>query len=192
MSMMRRTYRTRPSAITLVAVVCACLCLLPCLAPAASGEEWLSAREWFDRGRFMGEIGNYRRAVEAFSRVIEMRPDYAHAYNNRGVAYSEMGSYRLAIQDFNRAIAMNPGEALFRFNRAIAFGKGDEFDLAIRDFREVIAMDPQNTDAHFLLGLIQRSIPGEVHTGSDNIKTSARMGNKEAQQYLRTRAMGWF
>ncbi len=190
--MMMRTYRTRSVAIMLAAVVCAGLCLLPCGTPAADGEEQLSAREWFDRGRFMGEIGNYQRAVEAFSRVIEMRPDYAHAYNNRGVAYSELGSFRLAIRDFNRAIAMKPREALFRFNRAIAFGKGEQFDLAVRDFREVIAMDPHNTDARFLLGLIQRSIPGEVHTGSDNIKTSARMGNREARQYLRARTMGWF
>jgi tetratricopeptide (TPR) repeat protein len=173
-------------------VVCAYLCLPTGPVSAASGDAVLSAQEWFDRGRFMGEIGNYHKAVEAFSRVIEMTPDSVHAYNNRGVAYSELGNFRLAIQDFNRAITLNPGEALFRFNRGIAFGKGEEYDLAIRDFKRVIEMDPQHTNARFFLGLIQRSTPGEGHKGTDNIKVSAQMGNKEAQEYLRSRFMGWY
>ena len=178
--------------IAVLAAVFAHLCLPTCPGSAADGVTVLSAREWFDRGCFMGEVGNYRKAVEAFSRVIELIPDSAHAYNNRGVAYSELGNYRLAIQDFNRAIHLNPGEALFRFNRGIAFGKGDDYDLAIKDLNRVLEMDPRHTNARFFLGLIQRSMPGEIHKGADNIKTSARAGNKDAQEYLRSRFMGWY
>jgi tetratricopeptide (TPR) repeat protein len=178
--------------ITVFTIVFAYLCSPASSVVAADGGMVLSAQEWFDRGRFMGEIGNYRKAVEAFSRVIELSPDSTHAYNNRGVAYSELGNYRLAIQDFNRAIHLNPSEALFRFNRGIAFGKGEEFDLAIKDFKRVLEMDPQHTNARFFLGLIQRSTPGEVHKGSDNIKTSARMGNKDAQEYLRSHLLGGY
>ncbi len=178
--------------IMVLTIVFAALCLPIRPVSAAGGDTVLSAREWFDRGRFMGEIGNYHKAVEAFSRVIELAPNSAHAYNNRGVAYSELGNYRLAIKDFNRAIHLNPDEALFRFNRGIAFGKGEEFELAIKDLTRVIEMDPQHADARFFLGLIQRSTPGEVHKGSDNIKTSARMGNKDAQEYLRSHVMGWY
>jgi len=184
--------RTRLILIAVLTVLWACLAVPSRPVAAADGDAVLSAQEWFARGRFMGEIGNYHKAVEAFSRVIEQHPNYAHAFNNRGVAYSELGSYRLAIQDFNRAITLIPDEALFRFNRGIAFGKGEEFDLAIKDFRRVIEMDPAHSNARFFLGLIQRSIPGQVHIGADNIKTSARMGNKEAQEYLRSHFMGWF
>jgi Flp pilus assembly protein TadD len=180
------------SRITVIAAVVACLCPSVCPVSAAGGDTVLSAQEWFDRGRFMGEIGNYRKAAEAFSRVIERAADSAHAYNNRGVAYSELGNFRLAIQDFNRAIHLNPDEALFRFNRGIAFGKAEEFDLAVQDFNRVLELDPRNTNARFFLGLIQRSMPGEVHKGSDNIKSSAHMGNKNAQEYLRSRHMGWY
>jgi tetratricopeptide (TPR) repeat protein len=190
--MMARARLIRLIRIAVFAAVFAHLCSPTCPVSAAGGDTVLSAQEWFNRGRFMGEIGNYHKAVEAFSRVIELAPDSMHAYNNRGVAYSELGSYRLAIQDFNRAIHLNPKEVLFRFNRGVAFAKGEEYDLAIKDFKRVIAMDPQHSNARFLLGLIQRSTPGEVHTGADNIKTSARMGNKEAQEYLRARFMGWF
>jgi len=190
--MMTRMRRIGLTLITAVAAVVASLCLPAGPVSAAGGEPVLSAKEWFDRGRFMGEIGNYHRAVEAFSRVIELSPDSARAHNNRGLAHSELGNYRLAIQDFNRAVTLNPNEASFRFNRGIAFGKGEEFELAIRDFKRVIEMDPRHTDARFFLGLLQRSTPGEGHTGTDNIKVSAQMGNKDAQEYLRIRFMGWY
>jgi tetratricopeptide (TPR) repeat protein len=162
--------------------------------PASAGEDTvLSAQEWLDKGRFLGEIGVFHKAVEAFNRTIELAPNSAHAYNNRGVAYSELGSYRLAIQDFNRAIILKPEEATFRFNRGIAFGREEELELAMKDFAQVVVMDPKHAEARFLLGLIQRGMPGgEGYKGTDNIKVSAQMGNKEAQEYLRVRFMGWY
>ena len=152
----------------------------------------MSAQEWFDRGCILADIGLYHKAVEAFSHTIELAPHFVHAYNNRGFAHSELGNYRLAIQDFNRAIGMDPKEAIFRFNRGIAFGRDEEYQLAMKDFNQVLEMDPKHPEARFFLGLIQKSIPGEIHKGVDNIKVSAQMGNKTAQQYLRTRFMGWF
>jgi len=178
--------------LTVFTVVFAYLCLPAGLVSAAGGDAVLSAQEWFERGRFMGEIGNYHKAVEAFSRIIKLTPNSAHAYNNRGVAYSELGNYRLAIQDFNRAVNMNPEDALFRFNRGIAFAREEEFHLAVTDFSQVIDMDPKHAEARFFLGLIQRGMPGEGQKGTDNIKVSAQMGYEDAQVYLRSRFMGWY
>jgi Flp pilus assembly protein TadD len=178
--------------ITVFTVVFAYLCLPIYSVSAAGMDAVLSAQEWFDRGRFMGEIGNYHRAVEAFSRIIALTPNSAHAYNNRGVAYSELGNYRLAIRDFNRAVNLNAEDVLFRFNRGIAFAREEEYHLAVMDFSQVIDMDPKHEEARFFLGVIQRGMPGEGHKGTDNIKVSAQMGNKDAQEYLRRRFMGWY
>lgn len=191
--MMMRARCIRLIGITVFTVVCVYLHLPACPVSAADGDVVLSAQEWFDKGRFMGEIGNYHKAVEAFSRVIELTPKSAHAYNNRGVAHSELGNYRLAIQDFNRAINLKPREALFRFNRGIAFGREEELELAMKDFAQVVEIDPKHSAARFFLGLIQRGMPGgEAYKGTDNIKVSAQMGNQEAREYLRSRFMGWY
>ncbi|MBE0557652.1 MAG: tetratricopeptide repeat protein, partial [Proteobacteria bacterium] len=152
--------------IAVIAAVFAVLCSPVCPVSAAGGDVAPGAREWFDKGRFMGEIGNYHKAAEAFSRVIELSPDSAHAHNNRGVAYSELGSYRLAIRDFNRAINLEPREALFRFNRGIAFAREEELELAMKDFARVVEIDPKHAAARFFLGLIQRGMPGpEAYKG---------------------------
>jgi tetratricopeptide (TPR) repeat protein len=189
---MKRARRIGRIRLTILAIVFAYLCL-PAGSASAGEDAALSAQEWFDKGRFLGEIGVYRKAIEAFSRTIELAPNAAHAYNNRGVSYSELGNYRLAIQDFNRAISLKPEEAVFRFNRGIAFGREEELELAMKDFAQVVEMDPKHAEARFLLGLIQRGIPGrDAYKGTDNIKVSAQMGNKEAREYLRARFMGWY
>jgi tetratricopeptide (TPR) repeat protein len=189
---MMRAWRIRLIRLAILTIVFAYLCL-PTSSASAGEDAVLSAQEWFDKGRFLGEIGVFHKAIEAFSRTIELAPNAAHAYNNRGVAYSELGNYRLAIQDFNRAISLKPEEAAFRFNRGIAFGREEELELAMKDFAQVVGMDPRHAEARFLLGLIQRGMPGgEGYKGTDNIKVSAKMGNREAQEYLRSRFMGWY
>src|SRR5262249_13540429 len=45
-----------------------------------------------------------RKALEDFSRAIELKPDYAEAYNNRGRAHAHLGEYSQAIEDFSQAI----------------------------------------------------------------------------------------
>ena len=63
------------------------------------------------RGMAYYEQGELDRAVTAFDRAIELKPDYASAFFNRGLAYSAMGDYDRAIADFTQAITLNPGFA---------------------------------------------------------------------------------
>ena len=59
----------------------------------------LSATEWFERGYELGISGNNTDAVKAFSKAIELNPQYAVAYANRGIAYGSLAiiSRRLRI-----------------------------------------------------------------------------------------------
>ena len=52
--------------------------------------------------------GEHDRAIEDYSRAIELDPEYAPAYYNRGNAYSDKGEYDRAIEDLNRAIELDP------------------------------------------------------------------------------------
>ena len=80
----------------------------------------LSATEWFEKGYKLDESGNYTDAEKAYSKAIELNPQYASAYINRGVAYDKLGNYQQAIKDYNKAIELNPQEAGFYYNRGVA------------------------------------------------------------------------
>ena len=38
--------------------------------------------------------GKFEEAIKLCSKAIELKPDYAEAYNNRGVCHKEMGDYK--------------------------------------------------------------------------------------------------
>ena len=47
--------------------------------------------------------GEYNNAIEEFSQIIIMLPDFAPAYYLRGFAYNDKGEYVNATNDFKRA-----------------------------------------------------------------------------------------
>ncbi len=55
------------------------------------------------------EGGRYRDAVQAFTRVIELRPDWADGYFNRALAYTADGRPEIAANDFQTYLTLAPG-----------------------------------------------------------------------------------
>jgi tetratricopeptide (TPR) repeat protein len=61
-----------------------------------------------ERGRAAMEIGDFPKAVEHFSALIDHAPDFAEGYNARATVYFLMGNYGLSISDVQRTLALNP------------------------------------------------------------------------------------
>ena len=61
--------------------------------------------------------GDYDRAIEAFTKAIELNPNYAVAYNNRGLVYNNIGEFDRAIEDYTQAIQLKPDYAIVYYCR---------------------------------------------------------------------------
>ena len=90
--------------------------------------------------------GNYEKAVEKFTSVIELDPvnDVFNStiYLNRAIAYSKMEEEKQALMDVNQAIALNPeyGKAYVkRGDINLALGNYEE---SVRDFERARQIDP--------------------------------------------------
>lgn len=70
-----------------------------------------TAEEYLAKGIEKAEAGEYRGAIEDFSKVIELNPNYAEAYLLRGTSKAGLGDYRGAIQDYNKSVELNPSDA---------------------------------------------------------------------------------
>jgi len=79
--------------------------------------------------------GNFDRALADYSAAIELRPEYAEAYNNRGFAYGRRGGFEQAIRDLSRAIELAPDYGEAYNNRAVAYFSLLEYDKAWADVR---------------------------------------------------------
>ena len=95
-----------------------------------------------NRGNAYSGIGEYERAIQDYSELINIGPHDAKPFNNRGVAYQKRGEYDRAIEDFNAAIAIDLSYANAFANRGETYQKKGEFALALKDFDEAIRLDP--------------------------------------------------
>ena len=53
-------------------------------------------------GIALQEQGNLEEAIEAYTKALSIKPDYADAYNNMGNALQEQGKLEEAIEAYNK------------------------------------------------------------------------------------------
>ncbi|KAF5434593.1 Tetratricopeptide (TPR) repeat containing protein, partial [Candidatus Methanophagaceae archaeon] len=103
---------------------------------------------YYNRGNAYGKLKQHEKAIEDYSKAIELDLKYADAYNNRGNAYDDLKQYKRAIGDYNKAIELNPKYAMAYYNRGNAYGKLKQHEKAIEDYSKAIELDPKYADAY--------------------------------------------
>ena len=94
------------------------------------------------------ENNNPQKAVKEYSSAIELKPDYAEAYNRRGFAYNDLGEHLKAIADYDKAIALKPDYAEAYNNRGYEYSDLGEHLKAIAEFNKAIALKPDYAEAY--------------------------------------------
>lgn len=69
----------------------------------ASSLNPMLAAAYYNTGTLLIEVGDYREALNQFSRVVEIDPTFGAAYYNRGLAYLRLGNKRAAFSDLSKA-----------------------------------------------------------------------------------------
>jgi tetratricopeptide (TPR) repeat protein len=82
------------------------------------------------------------------NRAIELKPDYANAYNSRGNAYSALKQYEQAIADYNHAIELDPKYVYAYNGRGNAYRKLKQYERAIADYNHALELDPKYANAY--------------------------------------------
>ena len=66
---------------------------------------------WNILGAAAGKTGQIDQAINAFKRVIAIKPDYAEAYYNMGFVLKGQGKLEEAIEAYNKALSLKPDYA---------------------------------------------------------------------------------
>jgi tetratricopeptide (TPR) repeat protein len=69
--------------------------------------DWL-AGVWNALGIAYGKKGEYDRAIEAYRKALELKPDDHKAWYNLGLAYFAKGEHDLAIEAYRKALELKP------------------------------------------------------------------------------------
>jgi tetratricopeptide (TPR) repeat protein len=83
-------------------------------AAAENADE--EAASWFRSGNAFAGEGDCERAIDCYRRAVELKPDFAHAWNNLGSCYGKLDRHREAAEAFERSVAADPDNELARKN----------------------------------------------------------------------------
>ena len=101
---------------------------------------------------------NFPAAVRTFSRVIEMRPDFAEGWNKRATVYFMMGEDDLSLKDCDEALKRNP----YHFGVLSGYGqihvRRGELALALDYFERALVINPNMNGVRVAIEAIQRAL----------------------------------
>ena len=119
------------------------------------------------------DSGNYGDAVQSASEAIELKPDYAAAYNNRGNSYNALKQYERAIDDYDKAVELDPSYAAAYSNRGNSYNDLGQYERAIQDLDKAIELDPNLAVAHYNRGKCYEALGDTAKAQADFDKAKA-------------------
>ena len=90
----------------------------------------------FQLGTSYKESNFLNKAIETYSVIISLQPDYPDAYFERGYCYGEMGLFPQAKADMDASIQYQPQHGLSYFYRGRAYEALGNIKLACTDYRK--------------------------------------------------------
>ena len=87
------------------------------------------------------QLKKFNKAIENFSKSINLNPNFADNFNNRGIAYAEVKNYKMAISDYDQAINLKKNYFNAYLNKAIALNNYKKFNESISCFNICIKIN---------------------------------------------------
>ncbi|MTJ11299.1 tetratricopeptide repeat protein [Anabaena sp. UHCC 0187] len=94
------------------------------------------ADKYFSLGHEPVFFEDYKGAIDDWTQVIKINPNYANAYYYRGVIRYELGDKQGAIDDYSQAIKINPNDALIYYKRGFIRSILEDQQGAIDDYQK--------------------------------------------------------
>ncbi len=112
----------------------------------------------FAEAKGLQNTGRLAEAIALYQRAVELKPDYAEAYNNLGNALGETGRHDEAVASLRQAIALRPDLAAIHSNLGLALAKLKLFEEAVASHEIAIKLQPGFAAAHNNLGMALKEL----------------------------------
>ena len=125
-------------------------------AAPASGD----AKRWIALGNRYFDAHQRDKAIEAYTKALELDPDNPDVLTDQGVMYSETTQYEKAIANFQKAHAIDPTHLPSLLNLGMLYAQYlKDYDKAIKTWKRVIEIAPVTVQAAKAHAYIERVKP---------------------------------
>jgi tetratricopeptide (TPR) repeat protein len=107
------------------------------------------AESYNNLGEALGELKQYQRALEAFTRATTLDTKLLKAKYNQAVSYDRMGNFRYSEFVFRNLIKTNPNYSLAYDGLAVTLSKAGRAKEAIAFHEKAISLDPAEPSYYY-------------------------------------------
>ncbi|MEW6125421.1 MAG: tetratricopeptide repeat protein [Acidobacteriota bacterium] len=118
-------------------------------AKPVDDKDWM---RWNNYGVALLNQRQYARAIRAFTKVAELRPDYSDAYINIAIANFMYQKFDIALKSLDKALQLEPTSMRALFYQSQIYREQGKLDVAIEGFKKVLAVYPRVRQARTELG----------------------------------------
>lgn len=115
-------------------------------------EQKFEAREWLERGAALMNQKDFRGAVDAFRKAIDMDPNDAIAYYRAANAYRMLKEYDNAVGNYRKAIELDSRYSDAYNNLGFTFEQMGSYGKAAENYQRAIQCDPNYAAAYYNMG----------------------------------------
>lgn len=111
------------------------------------------ADEWYHLADLYDRSGQYPDAIEAYKKVVQLKPRMGYAYFKMGTAYDRMNRPADAVASLEKSIKYLPTNVVAYNNLGIAYGKLGKVKDEIRVLKKAIKLRSSYSAARYNLGV---------------------------------------
>ena len=126
-----------------------------------------SSLEYTRRGLYYEEHGDYKSALEDYTKAIELMPVRSELLIRRAACYEQLKQYDQAVKDLTDTLGMRPYRAEIYAARGKIYAKMNKDDLAEWDFNKAVGLKPLKPDFYTDRGDFYKSRNKNEHAKRD-------------------------
>lgn len=130
---------------------------LATMAPSLKEPISHSARELFLEGYSHSRSGDWRKAAEAYRKLVNLAPS-ADSYYLLGMVYYKTGQLTRSASMLEKAVKLSPRDGHNYFSLGLVYLVQDKLPKAINTLRKVTLLNPDIGEVYFYLGYIHSQL----------------------------------
>ena len=108
----------------------------------------------YNLGYVYERLGERAKAIAAYKRAIELKPDFANAHSGLGVLYAKTGRIREGIEHCQKATQLAPDNIELQRSLATVYWQAKLYNNAAEVYDNIVRLDPDDKGALHQLGVI--------------------------------------
>jgi len=112
---------------------------------------------WVQLGNDYFDTGQPQKAINAYAKALELKPDNPNVLTDQGVMYRQMKQFDLAIANFEKAQRIDPNHLQSQYNLGLVYAEDlKQPDKAIKAWNRFLELDSTSPTAQQIKGMIEQ------------------------------------